>query len=194
MKMGIIRHQCVKVNTSVHRTFWKAVSVGNWLFRDKTQLTCKYLVYWKRLWGNQCLQESCIRPRHHQLQLHSLVPCHAVSLHSWGSCHNQLLLLLGEANNHITAEEIISDIMFICFFFLMWKRNIMYNSLHMLASRLLKYSHTTSQPHRSPRPITGTALLFCVVFIVCNASFIPFIALCAVVCLSMVCYFVVVLL
>jgi hypothetical protein len=53
-----------------------------------------------------------------------------------------------------------------------------------------------SQPHRPPRPITGIALftgiglLFCAVFIVCNVSFIVCVALCAVFCLSVMCYFV----
>jgi hypothetical protein len=47
-----------------------------------------------------------------------------------------------------------------------------------------------SQFYRPPRPIMGIALLFCVVFIVCNVSFVVCVALCAVICLSVVCYFV----
>jgi hypothetical protein len=40
-----------------------------------------------------------------------------------------------------------------------------------------------------PRPVTGVALLVCVVFIVCNVSLIVCVALCAVFCLSLICYF-----
>jgi hypothetical protein len=48
-----------------------------------------------------------------------------------------------------------------------------------------------SQPYRPPRPVTRIALpFFCDVFIVFNVSFIVCIALCAVFCLSVVCYFV----
>jgi hypothetical protein len=35
-------------------------------------------------------------------------------------------------------------------------------------------------------PVTGIALLFCVIFIVCNVSFTVCVALCAVFCLSVV--------
>jgi hypothetical protein len=37
-----------------------------------------------------------------------------------------------------------------------------------------------SKPHRSQRPVTGIALLFCVEFIVCSVSLIVYVALCAV--------------
>jgi hypothetical protein len=47
-----------------------------------------------------------------------------------------------------------------------------------------------SQPHRSPQPVTGRALLFCVVFIVWNVSFNVRVALYAVFCLSVMCHFV----
>jgi hypothetical protein len=46
-----------------------------------------------------------------------------------------------------------------------------------------------SQPYRPPWPVTGIVLLFCFVFIVCNASFIVCVALCAVFNFSVVCYF-----
>jgi hypothetical protein len=46
------------------------------------------------------------------------------------------------------------------------------------------------QPCRPPGPVTGIALFFCVVFIVCNVSFIVCVALCAVVCLRVMCCFV----
>jgi hypothetical protein len=39
-----------------------------------------------------------------------------------------------------------------------------------------------------PQFVTGTALLFCVVFFVCNVSLIVCVALCAVFCLSLVCF------
>jgi hypothetical protein len=43
--------------------------------------------------------------------------------------------------------------------------------------------------HRSPWPVAGIALLFLVVFIVCNVSFTVCVALCAVFCLSVVVMF-----
>jgi hypothetical protein len=43
-----------------------------------------------------------------------------------------------------------------------------------------------SQPYRTPRPLTGIALLFLPVFIVCNVSFIFCVDLSAVYCLSVV--------
>jgi hypothetical protein len=46
-----------------------------------------------------------------------------------------------------------------------------------------------SQLHRPPWPVAGICLL-CVVYIVCNVSFIVDVALCAVFCFSVVCYFV----
>jgi hypothetical protein len=43
--------------------------------------------------------------------------------------------------------------------------------------------------HRGPpRPLTGIALLSCVVFIVCNVSFIVCVALCSVFYLKAVCF------
>jgi hypothetical protein len=47
-----------------------------------------------------------------------------------------------------------------------------------------------SQPHRPLRPDAGIALLFCVVFIVCNMTFIVCVALGAVFCLTVAGYFV----
>jgi hypothetical protein len=38
----------------------------------------------------------------------------------------------------------------------------------------------TSQSYGLPRPVTGIALLFCIVFIACNVSFIVCVALCTV--------------
>jgi hypothetical protein len=47
-----------------------------------------------------------------------------------------------------------------------------------------------SQPYRPPPACYGDSLTFCIVFIVCNVSFIVCVALCAVFCLAVVCYFV----
>jgi hypothetical protein len=47
-----------------------------------------------------------------------------------------------------------------------------------------------SQLYGPPRPVTGTALLLCIVFIMCNVSFNVCVALCAVFCLNVVCHFV----
>jgi hypothetical protein len=47
-----------------------------------------------------------------------------------------------------------------------------------------------SQPYGPPRSVRGIALLFRVVFIACNVSFIVCVSLCVVFCLSVLCYFV----
>jgi hypothetical protein len=51
-------------------------------------------------------------------------------------------------------------------------------------------SLTSHNPYRPPQSVTRIALLFCVICVVFNVSFIVCVALCSALCLCVVCYFV----